>query len=125
MTRKRWFSAVKEFFCNYEDDFVEDDKWFNNGNPVVLFLNHYKKEIKSESNNILEKRIEKPQKKSAPQKMYNKDEISEIEKLKKKNLRPEKLLMQKKRKEKNTAILKRRNVKAHKKKRTFGSIQCE
>src|SRR5580765_8081175 len=107
MTRKRWFSSGKEFFCNYEDDFV-NDKWFNNGNPVVLFLNHYKKEIKSESNNILEKRIEKPQKKSAPQKMYNKDEISEIEKLKKKNLRPEKLLMQKKRKEKNTAILKRR-----------------
>lgn len=50
--------------------------------------------------NTQKKRKEKRQKKSAPQKIYTKDEISEIEKLKKENLRLKMLLIEKKRKQK-------------------------
>lgn len=71
--------------------------------------------------NMLKKQKEKQQKKSASKKMINKDELSEIKKLEKENLGLKKLLIQRKRKQKNaTAMLQRRNTEARKK-RTFAN----
>jgi len=107
-TRKRCYPSGKELFCNFGDHFA-DDEWLNNGNLFPLLLDNYsQKEVEIKANRI-KKQVEKPPKKSAPQKMYNVDKFSEIEKLKK-NLRLKKLLMQRKKKQKNmTAMLKCHN----------------
>ncbi|XP_025264887.1 uncharacterized protein LOC112638072 [Camponotus floridanus] len=106
-TRKRCYPSGKELFYNFGNDFA-DDEWFNNENPLPLFLDNYsQKEVKA---NMIKRRV-KTQKKSASEKVYKKDEFSEIEKLKKENLRLKKLLMEKKRKQKNmTYMLKQRNI---------------
>lgn len=58
-TRKRCYPSGKELFCNFGNDFA-DDKWFNNENPLLLFLDNYsQKEVTA---NIIKRRV-KTQKK--------------------------------------------------------------
>lgn len=115
-TSKSCYPSGKELFCNFGDDFTDDDKWLNNGNPFPLLLDSYSHEEVEMKANTIKKQIEKPQKKSVPQKMYNGHEFSEIKKLKEENLRLKKLLMQRKRQKNITAMLKRRNNEARTKK---------
>ena len=58
-TRKRCYPSGKELFCNFGDDFA-DDEWFNNENHLPLFLDNYsQKEMKA---NTIKKTNKKPQK---------------------------------------------------------------
>ncbi|KMQ87599.1 hypothetical protein RF55_13074 [Lasius niger] len=108
MTTRKKYPSGKELFCNFGDDFADDDEWLINGNPFPLFFDNYSQ---GEVGIKAKKQKEKQQKKSASKKMFNEDELTEIEKLKKENLRLKKLI-QRKRKQKmsllccNVAILK-------------------
>lgn len=38
--RKNCYPSGKELFCNFGDNFEDDDEWLNNENPFPLFLDN-------------------------------------------------------------------------------------